>query len=350
MLPRYIKKEIQTERLAISYLETGSPEKETLILVHGNTSSNLFYLPTMKALEDSFHIYAPDLRGYGYTEHLPIDATGGMKEWSLDLRSFILALKIVDPHIIGWSMGGGVVMQYLLDYENEVKSIGLINPLSPYGFSGTHGTEGIPNNESHSGTGAGLVNRAFVESLRNKNMSKDDAFSAPNVLKGLFAPGYNLPEEWSEVFVESMFLMALGDDFYPGDAALCREWPAVGPGTRGIGNTMSPKYVNLSRLTTLEKKPPIIWFRGAKDKIVSDTSSSDIGFLGQLGFVPGWPGNEVYPPQPMVSQTRDVLTTYGENGGIFVEAVFENSGHSPQIEEAPKFVDEYKRFVEHHTR
>ena len=32
----------------------------------------------------------------------------------------------------------------------------------------------------------------------------------------------------------------------------------------------------------------------------------DFGFLGQIGAVPGWPGAEAYPVQPMVSQLRAV--------------------------------------------
>ena len=101
----------------------------------------------------------------------------------------------------------------------------------------------------------------------------------------------------------------------------------------------------MSGIRNLPVKPPVIWFRGAEDKIVSDQSYSDVGFLGQLGILPGWPGEEVYPPQPMVSQTRRVLEDYKENGGKFVESVFEHSGHSPQIEEPKKFVAEYLAFL-----
>lgn len=346
MFTAYEKKEIQTERLVTSYIEAGDPDKEPLILIHGNTSSNLFYFPTMDALKDRFHIYAPDLRGYGYSEKKPIDSTLGMKTWSEDLRSFIRNLGIEKPHLIGWSMGGGVAMQYTLDYPEDVRSLGLINPLSPYGFSGTHGESGEVNFPSHAGTGGGLVNKDFVENLRTKSMDLSDRTSAPNVLKGLFAPQYELSEELSDLFVKSMFLMEVGEGFYPGSSEPVMDWPFVGPGTTGIGNTMSPKYVNLSSITEISPKPPVIWFRGAKDMIVSDTSYSDVGFLGQLAVIPGWPGLEIYPPQPMVTQTRTVFTNYAEKGGTFREVVFEESGHSPQIEEPERFLSEYADFLE----
>lgn len=345
MFTDFEKKTIETSRLNIAYLEAGRKDKPVLLLIHGNTSSSLFYLPTMEKLQEHFHIYAPDLRGYGLTEKKPIDATKGMKEWSEDLRSFVEALSIEKPHLMGWSMGGGVAMQYTLDYKEEVASLGLINPLSPYGFSGTKDVQGTLSSTIYAGTGGGLVNRSFVENLRTENTDLSDAASAPNVLKGLFAPDFTLEDSYKDLFVEAMFQMSLGDDFYPGASEPVTEWPFLGPGKTGIGNTMSPKYVNLTKIKDLSVKPPIIWFRGAKDQIVSDQSFADVGYLGQLGILPGWPGLEVYPPQPMVAQTRDILSTYEAQGGRFEEVVFEHSGHSPQIEEPEKFLASYLAFL-----
>ena len=345
MFTDYKKKEIQTDRLKISYLEAGDSTKETLVLIHGNTSSSVFFIPAIEALKDHFHIFAPDLRGYGHTERKPIDATTGMGMWAEDIRSFIETLNLKNYHLIGWSMGGGIAIEYTLNHATEVKSLGLINPLSPFGFSGTKGAEGKINNPSHSGTGAGLVNPSFIKSLEEKSRDLSDPFSAPNVLKGLFAKDYVFDKDLETLFVDGMFDMALGEDYYPGDAVPTAEWPNMGPGKKGIINTMSPKYVNLNSLIHLKEKPPIIWFRGVHDTIVSDASLSDIGQLGKLGFIPGWPGDEVYPPQPMVTQTRRLLSQYEKEGGTIKEVVFDESGHSPQIEEPKKFVSEYLNFL-----
>jgi pimeloyl-ACP methyl ester carboxylesterase len=77
--------------------------------------------------------------------------------------------------------------------------------------------------------------------------------------------------------------------------------------------------------------------RGADDQIVSDTSLFDLGYLGQLGAVPGWPGAEVYPPQPMIAQTRAVFEAYRAKGGAYRELVLPDCGHSPHIEKAEEF-------------
>jgi pimeloyl-ACP methyl ester carboxylesterase len=71
--------------------------------------------------------------------------------------------------------------------------------------------------------------------------------------------------------------------------------------------------------------------------IVSDNSMFDFGALGKLEFVPGWPGDDVYPPQPMVSQTRHVLEQYAANGGRFQEYVIQDTAHGPHIEKPDEF-------------
>ena len=58
----------------------------------------------------------------------------------------------------------------------------------------------------------------------------------------------------------------------------------------------------------------------------------DIGHLGAIGAVSGWPGHEVFPPQPMVSQTRAVLERFAANGGRYTETALEGIGHSPHLE------------------
>ena len=106
-----------------------------------------------------------------------------------------------------------------------------------------------------------------------------------------------------------------GDDFYPGTAVPSETWPGLAACERGVLNTMSPKYYDASGIVDLDRRPPITWIHGSEDKVVADGSMFDLATLGQLGAVPGWPGEDVLPPQPMVQQTRAVLDEYRENGG-----------------------------------
>ena len=114
--------------------------------MHGNVSSALFWQQQVLALAATgrHRTLAVDLRGYGDTDPLPIDATRGVRDWADDLGALIDALQLDRVHLVGWSMGAGVVLQYLLDAPERVASVALVAPVSPYGFGGTTGPEGQP--------------------------------------------------------------------------------------------------------------------------------------------------------------------------------------------------------------
>jgi hypothetical protein len=62
-----------------------------------------------------------------------------------------------------------------------------------------------------------------------------------------------------------------------------------------------------------------------------------MGTLGKMGVVPGWPGEEVFPPQPMVTQIRNVLDRYREAGGTVQIEMFDGSGHGPIFDAAERW-------------
>ena len=154
-----------------------------------------------------------------------------------------------------------------------------------------------------------------------------------------FKPPFKAAPDREEIYVTAILSTRVGPGSYPGDTTSSQNWPFVAPGTQGINNALAPNYPNQSSLPTISQKPPILWVRGADDQIVSDTSFFDMGYLGQLGFVPGWPGNEAFPPQPMIAQTRSVLNRYAANGGQYREVVFPDCGHSPHIEKQQELYD-----------
>ena len=143
-----------------------------------------------------------------------------------------------------------------------------------------------------------------------------------------------------EDLLSSLLTEKIGPDKYPGDFVPSPNWPNVAPGKFGPINAASPKYVgdSVKQFIAAQWKPPILWVRGSDDQIVSDNSFFDLGTLGKLGFVPGWPGDAVCPPQPMVSQTRKVLTQYAANGGKYWEKVMADTGHTPYIEKPDEFM------------
>jgi pimeloyl-ACP methyl ester carboxylesterase len=333
---------VQTPRLRTHLLTGGAEGGEPVFFIHGNVSSSRFFEETLAALpgESGYRGLAPDLRGFGYSETKPLDATRGLGDFSDDLYALAGALGLEGRkvHLVGWSVGGMIVMRYAIDHPEEVASLTLVNPMSPFGFGGTGDVFGTPCWPDYAGSGGGTVSPEFVSRLREGDRSEEDPNSPRNVMNAFyFKPPFRAPAEREEVLVSSMLSTKVAEENYPGNISPSGNWPHVAPGATGMNNAISPAYCNLADFAKIEPKPPVLWIRGADDAIVSDTSLLDLGFLGRSGIVPGWPGQETYPPQPMVSQIRAVLTKYASRGGTYREEALLDCGHSPHIEKPEEF-------------
>ena len=331
---------IQTPLLTVAYLEAGTGTTP-VVLIHGNCSSSLFFQDLMLALAASqkYTIYAPDMRGYGDSATLPVDATRGMKDFSDDLEAFVQSLALPAFHLLGWSLGGNVVMQYLIDYPGKVRSLILESPGSPFGFGGSKGIEGSLIWPDGAGSGGGTANSDFVQRLAQGDRGNEQTSPRTVMNTFYFKPPFRAAPDREEIYLSSMLAMKVSDGNYPGDITPSQNWPNVAPGTKGVNNALSPLYLHQDDFATINPQPPILWIRGANDQIVADQSLFDLGFLGQLGAVPGWPGADVYPAQPMVSQVRLVLDNYQANGGHYSEIILADCGHSPHIEKQTEFLE-----------
>jgi len=341
------QKKITTDRLEIAYLEAGTGSTP-IVLLHGNTSSSLFFQDFMLALAATrrYTIYAPDMRGFGDTQVLPINATRGMRDFSDDLSSLAQALGLTSFHLFGWSMGGNVAMQYAIDSPGTLRTLTVQAPGSPFGFGGTKGPEGTPIWTDFAGSGGGTANPEFVQRLGRGDRGSEQ-FSPRTVMNGFyFKPSFRVAPDREEIYVTSLLSCKVAEGIYPGDMTASTNWPNVAPGTQGPNNALSPKYLNQAAFATISPRLPVLWIHGADDQIVSDTSLFDFGFLGQLGAVPGWPGPEVYPPQPMIAQVRAVFESYQANGGRYREVILPDCGHSPHIEKQEEVFRLFTEFVE----
>ena len=339
-LPGITSKMIETPRLHMHVLFSGSADGVPVLFVHGNASSSTFWEETMLALPPAYHGVAPDLRGYGDTEDKLVDARRGFGDWVDDLLGLVQTLGLSRYHIVGHSLGGALLFSLLPAAGNQILSVTMVAPGSPYGFGGTKDLRGIAYYGDHAGSGGGIVNPEFARRLGAGDRSSDNPQTAPRVVMNTFywKPPFRPARE--EALLSSMLSEKIGPDKYPGDFVPSSNWPGVAPGVLGPANALSPRYVgdSVQRFIDTPHKPPILWVRGDSDQIVSDGSLFEFGTLGRAGAVQGWPGEEVYPPQPMVSQTRAVLERYQANGGAYREVVFANCGHTPYIEHPTKFM------------
>lgn len=331
---------LKTDRLNTAYYRAGEKHEKKLLLLHGNVSSSVFYLPLFPAFAEKFDVVAPDLRCFGDSDALPVDATRGFRDWTDDLDEFVTALGWDRFAVVGWSMGGCVAMQYAIDHGEKLTGVTLINPGSPYGFGGTKGENGVMLDPPGLASGGGCANAQLIQSL----LSGDRELPRTTLHNVYFKPDFPVDPEWEERFIDSMLKTKVGEGMYPGDTRQVEQWPFIASGDKGICNTMAPNHGNLSGLADIPVKPPILWVRGDSDGFVSDTSAGDFGFLGQCGFVPGWPGVDIIPPQPMVSQTRYVLEKYTANGGTYTETVIPGS-HGCHLESPELFVSAVEQLL-----
>jgi pimeloyl-ACP methyl ester carboxylesterase len=148
-----------------------------------------------------------------------------------------------------------------------------------------------------------------------------------------------------DVLVAETLKTWVGEDNFPGDLTPSDNWPGVAPGTRGILNALSPKYCRWDEIVDLEPKPPVMWTHGSEDPVVSEQSIWDAGALGAAGAVPDWPGPDICPAQPMVTQTRDVLATYAQRGGLVHTEWLEGAHHFPLFEARDRWLSAFIEFL-----
>src|SRR5215203_3377447 len=101
LLPAIESQVVPTKRLKVRVLTSGPEDGVPVVLVHGNVSAARFWEETMLALPATYRALALDLRGYGETEALPIDATRGLRDWSDDLAALVEVLGLDRVHLVG---------------------------------------------------------------------------------------------------------------------------------------------------------------------------------------------------------------------------------------------------------
>lgn len=329
----------------------GPPDGAPVLLIHGNCSSAAFWEPLVRRLPATLRVVAPDLRGYGLTDTVGVDATRGLSDFADDVAALLddpsLFPSGARPVVVGHSLGGGVAMRLLVDHPDRVGALLLAAPVSPYGYGGTRDLTGTPTTPDFAGTGGGTGNRDFVKRLAAGDRGVDAPTSPRAVLRATYVADPASLGDDEELLLDSLLSTATGDDNYPGTAVASANWPGTAPGRRGVLNALSPAYFRVAdELVAVAGKPPVTWIHGDADVIVSDTAMMDLAHLGSLGVLPGWPGEAACPAQPMVGQTRAVLERYAAAGGSYREVLLPGCGHSPHLERPAEFVAELLRLTD----
>lgn len=337
-LPEITPKTIETPRITTRVLFYGPEDGTPILFLHGNVSSATWWEEALVTLPSGFRGIAPDQRGFGEADpSAKTNATRGMGDLAEDAWILMTHLGYEQFHVVGNSLGGNVVWRMMMDASERLLSVTQVAPGSPYGFGGTRDLDGTPCFPDFVGSGGGLSNPELIKRMMENDMSTDSPFSPRSAIRTLLVkPGFIAARE--DELVAALNATHIGEQDVPGDSVQSVNWPHMAPGEWGATNALSPKYAgDVEMLISANPKPPLLWIRGSHDLVVSDTAASDPGFLGQNGLLPGWPGADVFPPQPMIGQTRAVLKQYAGAGGSFEEVVIMDAAHLPWLEKPEEF-------------
>jgi pimeloyl-ACP methyl ester carboxylesterase len=99
------------------YFETHGSGRP-LILLHGGLGSTELFVPSIPPLAERYQVTAVDLQGHGRTADIdrPID----IRLMADDIAALIDHLGLDKPHLVGYSLGGGVAMQTAAKYPAKV--------------------------------------------------------------------------------------------------------------------------------------------------------------------------------------------------------------------------------------
>ncbi len=110
---------------------SGGDQTETILFLHGSGpgvtawSNWQFALP---ALADRFQCLAPDLAGFGATEH-PQSPPTGMRLWVDQCLAVLDASQLKKVHLVGNSMGGAIALHPMMDAPERFERVVLMGPI-----------------------------------------------------------------------------------------------------------------------------------------------------------------------------------------------------------------------------
>ncbi|MHB1126682.1 MAG: alpha/beta fold hydrolase [Bacillota bacterium] len=122
---RFAMPHLDLEDRQIFYAErqdTATP-RYTVILIHGAGGSHSSWLEVLPSLGAEDRVIAVDLPGHGSSEGLPSNSMAVYRDF---IRDFARALDINTFVLGGHSMGGGITLDYALNYPDHLEGILLV--------------------------------------------------------------------------------------------------------------------------------------------------------------------------------------------------------------------------------
>jgi pimeloyl-ACP methyl ester carboxylesterase len=109
------------------YFDTGNPQKETLVFIHGAFSSTFSWDALLPYLKQDFHLVALDLISHGYTDRVLDPAIMTIDFVMNHLKGFLDTLELSNVIIVGNSIGCIVANMFAFQFPSYVKALVLLD-------------------------------------------------------------------------------------------------------------------------------------------------------------------------------------------------------------------------------
>jgi non-heme chloroperoxidase len=110
-----------SDGVALAVYEWGDPDGPEILLIHGQAQCYLAFGRQIDSdLARAHRLVAFDLRGHGASAK-PLDPVHYQdgRRWADDVAAVIAAKRLRRPVLVGWSLGGRVIRQYLMHHGDR---------------------------------------------------------------------------------------------------------------------------------------------------------------------------------------------------------------------------------------
>jgi pimeloyl-ACP methyl ester carboxylesterase len=125
-----IGKDVEANGIRTNYLEAGSGDTH-VVLVHGSgpgVTSYANWRGVLPALGENFHVVAPDMVGFGYSDR-PEGVKYSLDTWADQTLGVMDALGIEKAHLVGNSFGGGIALRLTTRNSDRVGKLVLMGSM-----------------------------------------------------------------------------------------------------------------------------------------------------------------------------------------------------------------------------
>lgn len=107
--------------VTIAVQETGSPDGKPIVFIHGLLGSHLNWdEQTNSSVLKPYRLITYDMRGHGRSgKPDDVESYQDGRRWADDLSAVLKASGVKNPVLVGWSLGGVVISNYLAAYGDS---------------------------------------------------------------------------------------------------------------------------------------------------------------------------------------------------------------------------------------